>query len=313
MRSSQPTRVLKFGGTSVGNVFAFRRALGIIEQTSRHRRTVVVASALSGVTNRLVRAMDHAGSKSIDGVDLIGWMRLRHEQHARAVLPYRGYEVFLRHLDVVLATMASYVEAIGPHGCAPRERDRLLAFGERLAVALLTQALRARGQQACLLDATCLIRTDEGFGNAVVDWETTQRQIRQALMQIPHRAIVVVPGFIGRSETGHTTTLGRGGSDYTAALLAAALQAEVLERWTDTNGLYAEDPRSNPDAQPLTSLSIEAAINLNHARKLGMHPDVLGPLLDQQIPLRVRSTTQQGRGTWILPSNHEVMNRAQAV
>jgi len=188
----------------------------------------------------------------------------------------------------------------------PAVADQVLALGERLAAPLLALALREAGLCASPQDAAALIRTDATFGAARVDVAETYRQAKAWHTGLPASTIPVVTGFIGATATATTTTLGRGGSDYSAALLAAALRASVLERWTDVDGLYTDDPYQNGQAQRLTRICLEEAWVWNHAGRLGMHCNALDPLVEAEIPIHVRSiAAPEGLGTWILPAGYE--------
>jgi aspartate kinase len=182
-------------------------------------------------------------------------------------------------------------------------RDEVLATGERLSVALLALLLRDLGLDAASYDAAALIRTDGTHGAGRVDHDVTRQQVRSWYAALPAGRVPVVTGFIGATADGATTTLGRGGSDYSAALLASAHGASVLERWTDEDGIYTDDPRTHRDAKRLASIVLSEAQAWNHAGRLGMHRQALDPLVAAAIPVHVRSTAAPDLpGTRILPA-----------
>ena len=194
------------------------------------------------------------------------------------------------------------------HGRTSGLRDEVLAAGERLAVPLVAGLLRTSGLAATSVDAASLVRTDARHGAAAVDLQTTYRQIQAWHGRLPDPMIPVVTGFLGATERGATTTLGRGGSDYSAALFAAALFAAALERWTDVDGLYTADPRQHADAERLDEIVLEEAWAWNHAGRLGMHRKALDPLVAAGIPVYVRSTSSpDAPGTAILPAGYRAI------
>ncbi|MFQ5569107.1 MAG: aspartate kinase [Rhodothermales bacterium] len=295
-------KVLKFGGTSVGSVEQLRRVVGIICTTARTHRVVVVTSAAAGVTDTLEEAVQAVagGTFSREKVAKVLWTRY-HILATGLLRPalLRMYELFLQDVlrkqlqPLKLDTLAA-------------KSDRLLALGERLAAPLLACALRDRGLDALPHDAASLIRTDDTHRAALVDGPETYRLIRRWYEHLPVSSVPVVTGFIGATSSGVTTTLGRGGSDYSAALLAAALKAVVLERWTDVDGLYTHDPREHQQAVHMPRLVLEEAWAWNHAGRLGMHRNALDPLVEAQVPVHIRCTAAPGgTGTWVLPAGYE--------
>ena len=295
--------MLKFGGTSVGTPGTLRQIVALVERAATTGDVVVVISAASGVTDNLLQAVDTvaAGTHTPDE-----WTRRLDERHtalAAAVLRDEArYRLFMHvHLEALRRTL----DRIAAGGITQALRDEALATGERLSVPLLTAALHEQGLSAIATDATQLVRTDTRHGAAGVLLETTYAQIRHWYAALPEHTVPVVTGFIGATEDGAITTLGRSGSDYSAALLAAALHADVLERWTDVDGLYTDDPRRHATARRLDRLALDQAQTWNRAGRLGMHSTALEPLVEATIPLHVRSTrSPDAPGTWILPPEH---------
>lgn len=294
-------RVLKFGGTSVGAPDRLREAMSIIRKTNARCQPVVVVSAPAGVTNLLVEAADEAPhtpataekrSKEIGefyrplAADILDdeIVRSRYE----SVLCPR-----LSRMKQDLTAQASYGSAV---------RDTLLATGERLMVPLLVAALEERGCAARAIDATTLIRTDASHGNAAVQWTSTRQLVRGRAPDWSD-SVPVITGFIGGTADGTTTTLGRGGSDYSAALIARALEAERLERWTDVDGLYTRDPAVHEDARRLDRLDFDQARSWTKTGRLGMHPRTLDPLIAANVPVHVRCIRRpEASGTRIGPA-----------
>ncbi len=306
---SRPVKVMKFGGTSVGSPERVQRLIEIVLEASATHTPVVVVSAASGVTDRLVSAWDD-GKAQPGAADALRRKLLdRYLTLAKALITpsaLRDYRLsMVRQLSGLERILAGRAREDG--AC----RDELLALGERLSVPLIAAALREAGVQTEPVDAASLICTDATHGDAAVDLARTERQIRRQFRKLDSGVVAVVPGFIGSGPDGRVTTLGRGGSDYSAALLAAALRAEKLERWTDVDGIYTEDPRKNQNAKRLACIVLEEAWSWNQAGRLGMHRKALDPLVVAGIPVHVRSTGEPDHpGTLILPAEHELARRA---
>ncbi len=278
--------VVKFGGSSVGSPDRFKRAVQVVQRLANDQhRVVVVASALSGVTNKLVGLCDTDLPASARHVHL-DWLRERHQLHAAAVLSLRAQRIYTIELQQQVATLEARVF----DRTEDRARnDALLAAGERLSNQLFALALEDAGLKSCPTDASELIKTDDRFGEANVDLAGTKQTVATWFSQLTPAVIPVITGFIGCAPDGRTTTLGRGGSDYSAALIAASLEALRLERWTDVDGIYSNDPRLDQNAVRFEEIVLEEAIASNRAGKLGMHRKALDPLLAAKIPVFVRS------------------------
>ena len=301
-----PPKVLKFGGTSVGSAVALEQVLTII--AAEPDRPVVVVSALSGVTNALEGLIDAVRDGAIQ--DRVDALRTRHLDLARLVLPadaLRQYEQILRivlgRLDLRLAEMQAMDAdpAHTPHDHAA-DRDAVLSVGERLSAPLVSLALGTRGVPSTWVDSRRLILTDESHGSAEVDVAATGVAVRAWYASLAPATVPIVTGYIARSPNGRTTTLGRGGSDYSAALVAEALSARKLDRWTDVDGIHTANPRLDSSARRFTFLLAEDASTWNAAKALGMHEQAFDPVVRGCIPVHVRSTLHpHSDGTLILP------------
>ncbi|HMB92671.1 MAG TPA: aspartate kinase [Rhodothermales bacterium] len=297
MSEAKGVKVLKFGGTSVGSGEALRRVADIVRSTVQTHRVVLVISAASGVTDLLEAHLQ--GSYS--GKQLVEHLWVRQHVLASGVLPSPALLLYEETLRARLAEVAKQI--YGSEHESSAKDDWLRALGERLHAPLVTLMLREAGLNTLMQDAAVLIRTDDTFSNALVDIDVTTQQVRDWHARLPATTVPVVTGFIGGTADGVTTTLGRGGSDYAAALLAASLQATVLERWTDVDGLYTHDPRTNEQAEHLPCIRLEEAWQWNRAGRLGMHRKMLDPLVRAAVPVHIRCTTQPDeQGTWLLPS-----------
>lgn len=294
---SKPIRVLKFGGSSVGNPDAIRRVVEIIKTCARRHRTIVVVSALSSVTNTLETIL-HDQQQDRSAL-LVGLYR-RHMETAGQLLCPSALVSYRRTLSKELASIVPALRRVSQNMHTRFDSERILAAGERFSVPLIAAVLQDAGYASMPIDAAALIRVRD-VDDAEVEWSTTYELIRTWYERTSNDEIPVVTGFIGAAPCGRTVTLGRGGSDFTAALIASALGANLLERWTDVDGLFSEDPNCSADAKQFHVLHMEDAEILCSASRLGMHPQALTPLLASRIPLRVRSLDTGGAGTLVVP------------
>ncbi len=297
-------RVLKFGGTSVGTAPALRSALGIAEAAARESGVVVVVSALSGVTDALEAALRGAATGRLDVPAFAAAVRARHLALLGAVAHGRPA---LRAATLVrerLGGLEARLRAVAAgRGFSDAARAEVLAVGERACVLIVEAALRVRGVDAHAVDGASLLRTNAAFAEATVDYPATRRLARAAVGSLPPRAVAVVTGFVGGSEAGATTLLGRGGSDLTAAVLGWALDAERVEIWSDVDGVMTGDPRHDREARTIERLSYAEATALARAGAKVLHPRTLEPLEGAGIPVFVGNTLRPGGpGTWIGPA-----------
>lgn len=293
-------RVLKFGGTSVATVESIGHVLEIVAQAVAERAAgeqpsigprsgvLVVVSAMGGVTNDLVAAIDRAAERDEGYADI--WSRLL-ERHLQAAQQLAGDEV--AELQASLRQRFDDLRDL-LHGvfllreASLRTRDGILTYGERLSADLVAAALRHHGQAAQAVDARRMIVTDGQFGRAQVDFETSYERIRRELSHV--EGVPVVTGFTGATAEGHTTSLGRGGSDYTAALLGAAVEAAAVELWTDVDGVMSADPRWVEGAFPQRQMSYSELMELSHFGAKVVYPPTIHPARSHGIPLLIKNT-----------------------
>lgn len=300
---SRPIRVLKFGGTSVGDADGLHRTTRIVTKATATCRPVLIVSAAAGVTDQLVRAAaDMTDDDAAAGPTWTRRIGQRYLSLAQTALDDETLRTrYAAVLHAHLTTLHRALQTLND-GSNPSARDEVLATGERLMVPLLAALLTQAGCPAHAVDAASLIRTDDAHSEPAVDREVTFRQIRRWDEQRPRDRVPVVTGFIGGTPDGATTTLGRGGSDYSAALVGRALHAERLERWTDVDGLYTRDPCRHAEARRLDRIAFDQALAWTHAGRLGLHPQALDPLVDASIPVHVRCTHRpDAPGTHIVP------------
>ncbi len=293
---SRPPVVHKFGGASLADAAAVRHAIAILAEQPPGP-TVVVVSAMAGVTDALAQLGQQALAAGPDSKALLAMaaavaaLRSRHEQVAQAVVPKgalrrrvlddvtRAHDELSRLLDGV----ASLREL------TPRTSDFLISRGEQLSAMLLAAGLEAEGIAARYIDATTLIVTDGVHGNGFPDLPRTERTAKNVLTPLLKQGLIpVVPGFIGASPDGTVTTLGRGGSDLTATVLARALKAWAVNLWKDVPGLLTTDPRTVPEARVIPQLNVREAAELAYYGAKVLHPRALIPLARTSIPVHVR-------------------------
>ncbi len=308
--ATPPRVVFKFGGTAVGTSERFRAVVDILRRTADAGRVLAIVSAQGKVTRRLSAGMEtfvtQFADRSVVVDTLVHDLRERHLAQAREVLSDAGQAAYADVVDDRLQALREVFAEVADRGFTPALRDAVLAMGEQLSVPMVSLALRDHGLTAPFCDATDLVVTDDTFGEANVDLDTTAERVRLWYDNLPPNAVPVVAGFIGATPGGTTTTLGFEGSDYSAALFARILRAACLSRYTDVDGLYTNDPDANADAQRLDQISMEKAFALTESGRLGMHPKTLRPLVEAGIPMQVRSIDEpNGRGTRIVPSGRE--------
>ncbi|RPH57988.1 bifunctional aspartate kinase/homoserine dehydrogenase I, partial [bacterium] len=287
-------RILKFGGTSVATPDRIRAVAGVVASQAARGPVVVVVSALGGVTNDLVAAASVAAAGRGEWQERLERLVHRHREafhELRGGVAEEALDAEIRRLLAVdLRDLLHGISLV--REASPRTQDALLAHGELLSARLVALALRREGLAAEAVDAREFLVTDDAFGNARVLPGPTQPRVRARLGRTgePGEPIPVVTGFLGATLQGETSTLGRGGSDYTAAVLGAALGAEAIELWTDVDGVMTADPRVVPNAFPLAELSYAELMELSHFGAKVVYPPTVQPARDAGIPLVIRNT-----------------------
>ncbi len=287
--------VLKFGGTSVGSADAFAQVARIVARARQQdREVVVVTSAMSGVTDTLIAAARAAAAGDEEPYREARVALLVRHQVVAGQLINDGVEraALGRHFDERLRSFERLCRSIAVLGeLTARGLDVVSGLGERLAAPLLAGVLRTQGIHAEAVDATEVLVTDDSFGAANPLMDETRTRAQERLRPLLEGGIVpVVTGFIGATASGIPTTLGRGGSDYSAAILGAALDADEVQIWTDVNGVLTADPRIVPDARTLPVLSYGEAAELAYFGAKVLHPKTMLPAVERKIPLRVLNT-----------------------
>jgi len=281
--------VMKFGGTSMGSAERIRVAAAICSQHQPQRPVVAVVSAMSGVTDLLLAALRHAEADDEAGVEAsIQSLSDRHEKTCHELLcdPVRCATALagIRELISDFGRIAHGMLMLGDR--PPRSVDEAIAIGERLSALIIAEYLEGSGVPASAINAAGVIVTDAVFGNATPIMDATRRKAAEVIEPLLVSGVLpIVTGFNGATVDGRPTTLGRGGSDFSASILAAALDASELWIWTDVDGIMSADPRSVYDARVLDALTYNEAAELAYNGAKVLHPRTLAPLIDRQIPV----------------------------
>lgn len=309
---------MKFGGTSVQDAAAIMRAAEIVSGRL-DRSPVVVVSAMARVTEALLGIADAAKARRIDEAsEGIRELLERHITTARELLgEWQDSALSVeRELQSQFAELENLARSVGTLGeLTPRSTDAIVSFGERLSSVIIAEAFRLRGIQIELTDSRDFIITDDRFTRAAPDMQETTRRTRAALEPIVKSGRVpVTQGFIGSTAEGVTTTIGRGGSDYSAALIGAAVGAEAIEIWTDVDGLMTSDPRIVPDARRIRVISFAEASELSYFGAKVLHPSTVLPAVECGIPVHIYNTHNPGcEGTLIVAAPRPSRNLIKSI
>jgi aspartate kinase len=311
--------VMKFGGTSVQDVAAINRVAEIVSGRM-DREPVVVVSAMARVTEALLHMAQVARERRVDAALVcINELRERHLTTARTLLaqsqefPLDAVERDVKNQFSELDNLVRSVATLGE--LTARSQDAIVSFGERLSSAIVAEAFRSRGIPAELADSRSFIITDDCFSRATPDMGETTRRTREALApMIKAGRVPVVQGFIGSTTDGVTTTIGRGGSDYSAALIGAALGAEAIEIWTDVDGLMTADPRVVPNARRIRVISFAEASELSYFGAKVLHPSTVLPAVEREISVHIYNTNNPAcEGTLIVARSRPSRNLIKSI
>jgi aspartokinase/homoserine dehydrogenase 1 len=303
--------VMKFGGTSVGSVAAIEALAAI---TRKHLETwnnvVVVVSAMSGVTDLLIKSA-HAAAAGDREVALSVAKQLR-ERHASTLSELTGGDAEAsERIERLIDEFELLCHSVGVLGeVSPRALDAISGMGERMSIHLVSATLRARGTPSVAIEASELIVTTSDFGNAVPLHPQTRNKTQARIRPLLDQGIVpVITGFIGATELGATTTLGRGGSDYSGAIIGAALDADEVAIYTDVDGVMTTDPRLVSDAQVIDVLSYGEMSELAYFGAKVLHPRAVRPVVERGIPLRIRNTFNSEHPGTLVVQDAEIRER----
>ncbi|MGB3080114.1 MAG: bifunctional aspartate kinase/homoserine dehydrogenase I [Saprospiraceae bacterium] len=277
--------VMKFGGTSVGNAERIHQLVEIVRRRSHEGPLVVVVSAMSGITNLLEEACTKAANKNEAYHSTLDTIIRRHEE-CIASFPFSAAmsAELINQIREPLNRLGIICRGLSLVGdLTMKTKAHIMSFGELLSSRIIRAAMESDGLNAELIDSRELIVTDNQFLSARVDFEETNKRIRKYID--PSKKIYIAPGYVSRSDTGESTTLGRGGSDYTAAIFAGALDASRLEIWTDVNGMLSADPRLVRETITIPTMSYEEAMELSYFGAKVIYPPTIQPAMTRQIPI----------------------------
>lgn len=299
-------KVLKFGGSSVATP---QRILSIVEilkdYEQRNEQFAVVFSAFGGVTDMLLNMSHKAEQGDITYLDDLENFKIRHIEAITILLSGELFAEAEKAVEVGFGELEDLLHGIFLlQEASVRSMDYVVSFGERNSAFIIAKTLKAHGLNAEYLDARKVIKTDKSFSAAKVDFDVTNSNILTFFAQT--NAIQIITGFISSTEEGLTTTLGRGGSDYTAAIFGSALNADVIEIWTDVDGVMTADPRKVKGAFTQQSMTYAEAMEMSHFGAKVIYPPTIIPALQQNIPLRIRNTFNPNFAGTLISEYHEM-------
>ncbi len=290
-------KVLKFGGTSVANSSSIAKVISIVQQ---EEQSTVVVSALGGVTDLLMNAMEKAAQNDEAYSAIFQELENRHLEVIKGFIPADKQTSLISFIKVKLNQLETFFKGVAMlQEITPKAVDKVASFGEQMSSKLIEAAFRENKLDVRLIDGCDLIETTIQNNRQIIHWENTTKKVKSQYAKISAK-ITLVPGFVARNSKGENTTLGRGGSDFTAAILANILAASSLEIWTDVSGMYTAHPKIVGQAKPIKQLSYLEAMELSHFGAKVIYPPTLQPLVENKIPVYIKNTfAAQDRGTLI--------------
>lgn len=302
-------KVLKFGGTSVGSSKNIKKVIEILKKSSESQQIAVVVSAVGGITDKLINVGQLAINKDASYKDAFVAIK---ELHVDLVDKLISDDKKVEIKESVIKKLVDLDNLLNgmflTNEMSPKITDKLLGFGERLSSFIINEACKQNNLNTVLKDTSQLITTDEHHTNASVDFDKTYAKIKK-YFEDNTTAITILPGFIAQSHTGEQTTLGRGGSDYTAAIVANALDVSILEIWTDVSGMFTTNPKMVKAALPIKKISYEDAVELSHFGAKVLYPPTVQPILDKKIPIVIKNTLRpEDEGTLITTKESSASN-----
>lgn len=297
-------KILKFGGSSLADGPRIGAVTAITAVAAAGDRVAIVLSAMQGVTDLLINAARKAETGSEQGRMILEQIRQRHLAAVRHLFAAPDQAAVIAPLSIMLNDLEEILHGIELiRECSPRTLDLVMSFGERLCCTLASAHMRSRGLLARQADSRELILTDETFGAAAVDFAASNARIRSFFAAA--NGVSVLPGFIAATPAGVTTTLGRNGSDYTASIIGAGVMADVIEIWTDVDGVLSADPRLVPEAYVVPEISYEEAMELSYFGAKVLHPYTMLPAVEKGIPIRIKNSLNPAApGTLIGAPHH---------
>ncbi|KAA5821451.1 bifunctional aspartate kinase/homoserine dehydrogenase I [Algibacter amylolyticus] len=284
-------KVLKFGGTSVGSSKNINNVINILVDYSKTDTIACVVSAVGGITDKLLLAGKQAQNKEEAFLETFEGIKDRHFNIIKELNP-DNHTAILEFVENKLESLKSLLEGIYLiNELSPKTSDKLVSFGELLSSFIIAETMKNRSLSADVKNSQELIVTNSNFTKAEVDYTVTNTNIRE-YFKSANQKITILPGFISKSKLGEITTLGRGGSDFTAAIIAAALHVEQLEIWTDVSGMFTTNPKLVKQAYPIDKISYQEAMELSHFGAKVLYPPTVQPVLSLEIPIHIKNTLE---------------------
>ncbi|TRX22227.1 bifunctional aspartate kinase/homoserine dehydrogenase I [Flavobacterium franklandianum] len=307
-------RILKFGGTSVANSQNIKLVLDIVIKKTVQENVIVVVSAFTQVTDLLVLASQKAASNDESYKEIVVEIEKKHLDAIKELIPVSEQSGLLSHIKRIINHLETLLDGCFLLGeLSPRTSDTILSFGELLSSYIIAEAFKQNHKNSGYKDSRELIKTNNNFGKAAVNFDITNELIAEYFASNDTQ-IVVMPGFIASTEEGIGTTLGRGGSDYTAAILAGALNASELEIWTDVNGMFTANPKIVKQAQPIATISYQEAMELSHFGAKVLYPPTIQPVFKKNIPIWIKNTFEpEAKGTFISNQDNSHTNPVKGI
>ena len=282
--------VLKFGGTSVANAENIKRVADIVLQYQQKASTIVVVSASSGITDKLLHSMQCAAIGNNEYANDLNEIELHHNSLVELLIPKNKQEEISKIVQNICIELKDICHGIFLlKELSNKTSDRVVAFGELLSSQIISAYFSSLSMEASFKDSRELIKTNSNYSNAVVDFESSNQSIQKYFSNNFHQ-VTVLPGFIAQDAQANTTTLGRGGSDYTAAIVAAALHTQDVEIWTDVSGMMTADPRMVQNAKIIPQISFQEAMELSHFGAKVIYPPTLQPVMKKNINVWIKNT-----------------------
>ena len=283
-------QVLKFGGTSVANAENINKVVAIVNETAKKDKTIVVVSALGGVTDLLLNAAEAAAAGDEGYKEKLTLIEQRHLDAVKQLIPVAQQSQLLSLVKKSCNEIEDICNGIFLLGeLTARSKDRIGSYGEWISSQIIAAKFNADGADAVWKDSREIITTNSSFTTAEVDFAVTNKKVAD-FFTTQSASIFILPGFIAADANGVTTTLGRGGSDYTAAIIASAINAAVLEIWTDVSGMMTADPRLTSNARIIPNISYQEAMELSHFGAKVIYPPTIQPVMSKAIPVWIKNT-----------------------
>ena len=311
--------VMKFGGTSISESKPINNVVEIIKKYSKQNKIIVVVSAMSGVTDRLVNLADRTAKSEVDEEEIknfVGEIKEKHMRIANEVVKKDDLDIALIEIGKLCKEMEkALIGTLYIGELTMRSLDYIMSFGERLSATIISGALNKEDMTSTWLTGLeSGITTNSEFGKAAPNWGLTHDKVNTVFEPLLKKYIPVVTGFIAGDDQGRITTLGRGGSDYTAAILGSALDADEIWIWTDVDGVMTTDPKIVKEAKVIPVISYNEAIELAFFGAKVLHPKTLEPALVKGVPVRVKNTfNPEGKGTLIVKKQEKTDHVVKAV